>query len=174
MPEEETDTDTEGKTGFMIVLSSEKEITEFDHFLHGSSTPNWKSLIMKGPLIYPDAPIHGKAYDYGIYTARDLVKSLGYTSLEGSIWAYGDQPVGVIGIYRAAYGKPMHPDGKSGHYRQLVLEGGYDCLDARAEYSGYRMDEIVFYVEAAIALVGLIFIAKDEEALKAIGLPAAA
>ena len=154
--------------------ASEKEITEFDHFLHGSSTPNWKSLIMKGPLIYPDAPIHGKAYDYGIYTARDLVKSLGYTSLEGSIWAYGDQPVGVIGIYRAAYGKPMYPDGKSGHYRQLVLEGGYDCLDARAEYSGYRMDEIVFYVEAAIALVGLIFIAKDEDALKAIGLPAAA
>ena len=153
--------------------ASEKGITEFDHFLHGSSTPNWKSLVMKGPLIYPDAPIHGKAYDYGIYTARDLVKSLGYTSLEGSIWAYGDQPVGVIGIYKAAYGKPMYPDGKSGHYRQLVLEGGYDCLDARAEYSGYRMDEIVFYEEAAIALVGLIFIAKDEEALKAIGLPTA-
>ena len=108
------------------------------------------------------------------YTARDLVKSLGYTSLEGSIWAYGDQPVGVIGIYRAAYGKPLYPDGKSGQYRKLVLEGGYGCLDARAEYSGYRMDEIVFYEEAALALVGLIFIAKDEEALNAIGLPAAA
>ena len=36
------------------------------------------------------------------------------------------------------------------------------------------MDEIVFYEEAALALVGLIFIAKDEEALNAIGLPAAA
>ena len=149
-------------------------ITKFDHFIHGSSTPNWKSLIMKGPLLYPDAPIHGKAYDIGVYTARDLVKSLGYTSLEGSIWAYGDQPVGVIGIYRAAYGKPLYPDGKSGQYRKLVLEGGYGCLDARAEYSGYRMDEIVFYEEAALALVGLIFIAKDEEALNAIGLPAAA
>ena len=154
--------------------ASEKGITKFDHFIHGSSTPNWKSLIMKGPLLYPDAPIHGKAYDIGVYTARDLVKSLGYTSLEGSIWAYGDQPVGVIGIYRAAYGKPLYPDGKSGQYRKLVLEGGYGCLDARAEYSGYRMDEIVFYEEAALALVGLIFIAKDEEALNAIGLPAAA
>ena len=150
--------------------ATEKGITVFDHFLHGSSTPNWKSLIMKGPLIYPDAPIHGKAYDYGIYTARDLVKSLGYTSLEGSIWAYGDKPVGVIGIYRAAYGKPLYPDGKSGQYRKLILEGGYDCLDARAEYSGYRMDEIVFYEEAAITLTGLIFIAKDEEILTAIGL----
>ena len=150
--------------------AAEKGITVFDHFLHGSSTPNWKSLIMKGPLIYPNAPIHGKAYDYGIYTARDLVKSLGYTSLEGSIWAYGDKPVGVIGIYRAAYGKPLYPDGKSGQYRKLVLEGGYDCLDARAEYSGYRMDEIVFYEEAAITLTGLIFIAKDEEILTAIGL----
>lgn len=154
--------------------ASEKGITEFDHFIHGSSTPNWKSLIMKGPLLYPDAPIHGKAYDIGVYTARDLVKSLGYTSLEGSIWAYGDQPVGVIGIYRAAVGKPLYPDGKSGQYRKLVLEGGYGCLDAKAEYSGYRMDEIVFYEEAALALVGLIFIAKDEEALNAIGLPVTA
>lgn len=154
--------------------ASEKGITKFDHFIHGSSTPNWKSLIMKGPLLYPDAPIHGKAYDIGVYTARNLVKSLGYTSLEGSIWAYGDQPVGVIGIYRAAYGKPLYPVGKSGQYRKLVLEGGYNCLDAKAEYSGYRMDEIVFYEEAALALVGLIFIAKDEEALNAIGLPVTA
>ena len=32
------------------------------------------------------------------------------------------------------------------------------------------MDEIVFYEEAAITLTGLIFIAKDEEILTAIGL----
>jgi hypothetical protein len=40
----------------------------------------------------------------------------------------------------------------------------------KEEYSGYRMDEVVFYEEAALALVGLIFFAEDEEILKEIGL----
>ena len=144
----------------------------FDYFIHGSRTENWKSLTVKGPLIHADAIQTGKAYDWGIYTARDLVKSLGYTSLSGSKWAYGDQPVGVIGIYKCAYGKPYYPTrGRYGiGYRDAVINGGYNCLDAKTEYSGYRMDEIVFYEEPAMCLVGLIFIANDEAGLDAIGL----
>ena len=150
--------------------AEEKGITVFDYFVHGSPNPNWKSLIVKGPLIYADAPIHGKAYDYGVYTGRHFQKSRGYSSLAGAKWTHGNKPVGIMGIYWAAYGRPLYPNGKSGQYRKLVLEGGYDCLDAKAEYSGYRMDEVVFYEEAALALVGLIFFAEDEETLKEIGL----
>ena len=150
--------------------AAEKGITVFDYFVHGSPNPNWKSLIVKGPLIYADAPIHGKAYDYGVYTGRHFQKSRGYSSLAGAKWTHGNKPVGIMGIYWAAYGRPLYPNGKSGQYRKLVLEGGYDCLDAKAEYSGYRMDEVVFYEEAALALVGLIFFAEDEETLKEIGL----
>lgn len=144
----------------------------FDYFIHGSRTENWKSLTVKGPLIHADAIQTGKAYDWGIYTARDLVKSLGYTSFEGSKWAHGDQPIGVIGIYRCVYGKPYFPTlGRHGiGYRDAVIKGGYNCLDARVKYSGYRMDEIVFYEEPAMCLVGLIFIANDEAGLDAIGL----
>ena len=150
--------------------AAEKGITVFDYFVHGSPNPNWKSLIIKGPLIYADAPIHGKAYDYGVYTGRHFQKSRGYSSLTGSKWTHGDKLVGIMGIYWSAFGRPLYPDGKGGQYRKLVLEGGYDCLDAKAEYSGYRMDEVVFYEEAALALVGLIFFAEDEEILTAIGL----
>ncbi len=144
----------------------------FDYFIHGSRTENWKSLTVKGPLIHADAVQTGKAYDWGIYTARDLVKSLGYTSLKGSKWAHGDQSVGVIGIYKCAYGKPYYPTtGRYGiGYRDEVLKGGYNCLDAKVEYSGYRMDEIVFYEEPAMCLTGLIFMANDEAELDALGL----
>lgn len=141
--------------------------SEFDYFIHGSRTMNWKSLVIKHPLIHADAIQTGKAFDWGIYTARDLVKSLGYTSLSGSCWASGDQKVGVIGIFHCGYGKPYYPTlGRYGiGYRDAVMKGGYNCLDAKSEYSGYRMDEIVFYEEAAMYLVGLIFIANDDQDL---------
>ena len=49
-----------------------------------------------------------------------------------------------------------------------------DPVQLAQHYSDEGADEIVFYEEAALALVGLIFIAKDEEALNAIGLPVTA
>lgn len=142
----------------------EHNIDTFDEFIHGSSTANWKSIVMNGLLLNPDAPIHGKAYGYGLYTARDFVKSLGYTDFRGSKWAGGDQPVGVIGVYRAAYGKPLFPEmSRFGSYEDNVKKGGYGCLDAKSRYSGYRMDEIVFYDEAALSLEYLIFFAEKGE-----------
>lgn len=128
----------------------EKQITDIREFIHGSSAANWVSIITNGLLLNPNAPIHGKAYGNGIYTARDFNKSLGYTDYHGSKWQHGTAENGYIGVYRTGYGKALTPKGVSRGYEEDVKNGGYNCLDAVASYSGYRMDEIVFYEEAAL------------------------
>lgn len=147
-----------------------KGITEdqMELFIHGSRVQNWTSIIRNGLLLNPDAIITGKAYGNGIYTARDFIKSLGYTSFFGSKWAGGDQNIGVIGVYRTAYGKPLIDGSVHGNACEAaVKKGGYNCLDAKAGISSFRMDEIVFYEEEALCLEGLIFFAEkdDEDAL---------
>ena len=147
-------------------------IDKLDEFIHGSSTANWKSIIVNGLVLNPDAPIHGKAFGQGIYTARDFIKSLGYTDFNGSKWAHGSQDVGIIGVYRAAYGKPFFPkNGESGpKCKDIVEKGGYNCFDYRARdgRSGFVMDEIIFYQEPALCLEGLIVFCNkgNEEVLK--------
>lgn len=147
-----------------------KGIEVTDEFIHGSSTANWKSIIMNGLLLNPDAPIHGKAFGHGIYTARDFYKSLGYTDFNGSKWAHGEQDVGVIGVYRAAYGKPFIP--KNGEFgekcKSIVEKGGYNCLDYKSQYGRFMMDEIIFYQEPALYLEGLIVFCNKgaEDAIK--------
>ena len=145
-----------------------KGITEMELFIHGSRVQNWISIIRNGLLLNPDAIITGKAYGNGIYTARDFKKSLGYTSFAGSKWAGGNQNIGVIGVYRTAYGKPLIDGSVHGTACEAaVKKGGYNCLDAKAGISSFRMDEIVFYEEEALCLEGLIFFAKkdDDDAL---------
>ena len=133
----------------------EKGITDIRELIHGSRTENWTSIIMNGLLLNPNAPITGKAYGYGIYTARDFNKSFGYTNFRGSRWANGEANTGYIGVYDTAYGKPYFPQGV-GDYQKEVENGGYNCLDARASYSGFCMDEIVFYREEALCIKYLI------------------
>ena len=141
-------------------------ITKEEEFIHGSRTSNWPSIIKNGLLLNPDAPITGKAYGYGIYTARDFAKSLGYTDYCGSKWAGGTGDVGVIGVYRTAYGKPLYPDrGINGDYAEQVKKAGCNCLDVLVRYSGYRMDEIVFYDEEALSLEKLMFFSENEDSL---------
>ena len=130
-------------------------ITDICELIHGSRTENWSSIIMNGLLLNPNAPITGKAYGYGIYTARDFNKSFGYTNFHGSRWANGEGNTGYIGVYDTAYGKPYFPKGV-GDYQREVEKGGYNCLDAIASYSGFCMDEIVFYREEALCIKYLI------------------
>ena len=144
----------------------ENGITVEEEFIHGSRTPNWSSIIKNGLLLNPDAPITGKAYGYGIYTARDFEKSRGYTAYAGSKYAGGTSDVGIIGVYRCAYGKPLYPKaGQNGDYSEQVKRAGCNCLDVLVRYSGYRMDEIVFYEEEALTLEYLMFFSENEESL---------
>lgn len=145
----------------------ENNITDRRLFCHGSSTANWVSIVRQGLLINPNAPTHGKAFGWGIYTARDFVKSFGYTSFDGSKWAYGTDDVGVLGVYETAYGKPMYPrQVRNDTYEHAVKSGGYNCLDAVAKQSGFRMDEIIFYKEEALTLKYLVFASRDEKYLE--------
>ena len=145
---------------------AEKGISAEEEFIHGSRTPNWSSIIKNGLLLNPDAPITGKAYGYGIYTARDFEKSRGYTDYCGSKWAGGTGDAGIIGVYRCAYGKPLYPDaGRNGDYADQVRKAGCNCLDVLVRYSGYRMDEIVFYEEEALTLEYLLFFSENKKSL---------
>lgn len=56
---------------------------------HGSRNENWWSIINSGLVLKPtNAVITGKMFDYGIYYATKARKSLGYTSLSGSIYLF--------------------------------------------------------------------------------------
>lgn len=142
----------------------DNKVTDIRHFVHGSRTENWGSIIINGLVLYPNAVISGKAYGYGIYTARDFVKSMGYTSYYGSKWAGGSSSVGYIAVVKTAYGKPLLKNAL-GDYTSEVKKGGYGCLDAHRGSNGFAMDEIVFYDEKALLIVGLIAYSDDEAAL---------
>ncbi|MBR2592828.1 MAG: hypothetical protein IKD62_07685, partial [Oscillospiraceae bacterium] len=151
--------------------AKEKGIDEsqFEYLIHGSPTPNMMSLTINGPKIYPDAERHGNAYDTGTYTADEIEKSVHYTSLnERSIYGHGKEPVGVINVYHCARGRAMYPTvGVYGvGYRDAVMKGGFNCLDAPPNLSHYRWREIVFYEEAALYQVGIIFCAYHDEDLR--------
>ena len=140
-------------------------ITDKRLFCHGSPTPNWTSIVRTGLLMEHENPY--SAFGGGHYTARDLRKSLGYSSLHGSRWAHGRDTVGVIGIYETAYGKALKPAFHDiRDYTEDIKKGGYDCLDAVANISGFLGDEIVFYKDESLTLKYLIFISEDKACLE--------
>lgn len=142
----------------------EKGITVFEQLIHGSPTQNWVSLIKKHPRVNPGFTTAGKAYGWGVYTARDFNKSIHYTSYRDGIYSGGNTSKGFIGVFRCAYGKPYFPKGV-GDCESAVRSGGFDCCDAKAKNSGFYMDEIIFYEEAALCLEAMIEIADCEENL---------
>lgn len=144
--------------------AEENGITRFEQFIHGSPTPNWISLIKTHPLIHPGIQTAGKAYGWGIYTARDFNKSVHYTSFTEGFYAGGNSTRGFIGVARCAYGNPYFPKGVS-DCEDAMRKGGFNCVDAKAEYSGFCMDEIVFYDEPAVCFEAIIEVADCEENL---------
>lgn len=142
----------------------ERNITEFEQLIHGSPTQNWVSLIKNHPRVNPGFTTAGKAYGWGVYTARDFNKSIHYTSYVDGCYSGGNTSRGFIGVFRCAYGKPYFPKGV-GDCEKAVRDGGFDCCDAKREYSGFVMDEIIFYEEPALCLEAIIEIADREENL---------
>ena len=132
----------------------EKEnITNKKFLWHGSRNENWWSIINTGLVLRPtNAVITGKLYGNGIYFAPKAQKSLGYTSINGSYWARGNDNSGFMALMEVAYGKPYDVysfDSKYYDFNYAKLQNacvGANCLHAHAG-SMLRNDEIVIYRE---------------------------
>lgn len=120
---------------------------------HGSRNENWWSIINTGLVLRPtNAVITGKMFGYGLYFAPKAQKSLGYTSINGSYWAGGNQNFGMMTLMKVAYGVPYDAYSFDYKYKSLDYNGlqrykpGANCLHAHAG-SMLRNDEIIVYKE---------------------------
>ncbi len=135
------------------------------HLFHGSRAENFWSIITNGLTINPvGVVITGKAFGNGTYFAPNAIKSLGYTSFQGSKWANGNMSTGFMGIYKVATGKCY--DGRQGVNCSLnwnVLQKiapGCHCTWAKARWSGFVMDEVIVYQDCQSTIEYLIEVKK--------------
>ena len=151
---------------------NKKTQEEFDNYMkpvenkttkllfHGSRSENWWSIINSGLVLRPNAVISGKMFGSGIYFAPKARKSLGYTSLDGSYWANGDEDCGFMAIFEIHYGNPYETYSNSNFnynfgYKDLKKLGDYDSVHAKAgDY--LRNDEIIIYQECQCTIKYLI------------------
>ncbi len=78
------------------------------HYWHGSRNQNWHNIIQTGLVTNPKGvTITGKMFGYGIYFAPKAKKSLGYTSLDGSYWASGNDKSGFMALFDVALGNVL-------------------------------------------------------------------
>ena len=127
---------------------------------HGSRSENWWSIINSGLVLRPNAVVTGKMFGSGIYFAPKAKKSLGYTSLDGSYWANGNNDCGFMAIFEIHYGVPYetyssYDFGYNFGYNDLKKFGDYDCVHAKAGNS-LRNDEIIIYQECQCTIKYLI------------------
>ncbi len=132
-----------------------------DYLFHGSKHQNWWSILTNGLTINPvGVIITGKAYGQGTYFAPDAIKSLGYTSRQGSKWTSGGHDTGFMAIYKVATGNRY-----DGHYgcdhslnweKLQRLQPGAHCTWAEAHNSGFRMDEVIVYKDEQSTIWGLL------------------
>ena len=71
-------------------------------FFHGSKNENFWSILKNGLLLNPKASVTGKMLGNGIYGANKAIKSLNYTSLQGSYWSGGNSKIGYMAIFAFA------------------------------------------------------------------------
>jgi len=142
----------------------ENGITEHQTLIHGSPTENIASLIMTHPKTHPGFTTAGKAYGWGVYTARNLAKSIHYTSFSDGFYAGGSACRGYICVFNTSYGKPFFPKGVY-NAEEDMRKNGCNCVDAKASASGFMMDEIIFYDEPSLCMTGVLEVADSEEDL---------
>jgi poly [ADP-ribose] polymerase len=125
--------------------NSKNQQTEL--FWHGSRTENWWSIMEKGLLIRPSGAVYtGSMFGDGIYFASEFDKSLGYTSINSSRWAGGNQNNAFLAIYEVHVGKQyvtMHSD-YSLSWKTLQQKGGYDSTWGKKGSSLIRDEYIVY------------------------------
>lgn len=135
-----------------VATSSNKTVKTY---WHGSRNENWLSILKTGLILRPtNVKITGKMFGYGIYFAPKAKKSLGYTSLDGSYWAGGNQATGYMTLYDVHVGKSYVTDHQEDWMRSatestLKQKGDYDSVHAKAGRSLYN-DEVIVYNERQI------------------------
>ena len=131
-------------------------------YYHGSKNQNWYGIISEGLKLNPDAPITGKAFGRGIYTATAFGKSRGYASLSDCYWTHENAEVGYVAVYKVAMKNPKHVS----HYNEVSSNAtqkdmdrwGVDGVFAHKGNS-LRRDEIVVFREEQLTIRYLIEVA---------------
>lgn len=68
-------------------------------FFHGSKNENFWSILKNGLMLNPKALVTGKMLGRGIYFSPTAIKSLNYTSLQGSYWSGGTSKIGYMAVF---------------------------------------------------------------------------
>lgn len=130
---------------------------------HGSRSENFWSILQTGLVLRPtNAVITGKMFGYGIYYSPHCQKSIGYTSLNGSYWARGNNNTAYMALFDVAYGVPYDVYEFDRKYYDLNYDKlqnfkkGANSLHAHKDKGMLRNDEIVIYKEEQMTIKYLI------------------
>ena len=130
---------------------------------HGSRTENFWSILRTGLKIRPtNAVLTGSMFGNAIYTSPSCSKSIGYTSIQGSVWAGGSSNKAYIALFDVAYGIPYDVYAFDSKYYNLDfrrLQGykqGATCLHAHSDKGMLRKDEICVYKEEQVTIKYLV------------------
>lgn len=123
---------------------------------HGSRNENWLNILSFGLRLKNKAVKTGSMFGHGLYFAPKALKSIGYTSIQGSAWASGSQDTAYLALYEVAYGNAYHVSTYKNIAPARLLAGGYDCLHAHAGGGMLRNDEIVVYDDCAATIRHLV------------------
>lgn len=119
---------------------------------HGTRNQSVFPIMEQGLLLRPsNCVISGKMWGYGIYSASEAIKSLGYTSFRGSRWAGGTSNEAYMFLFNTHVGKQLVIDKwenkySSFDYNKLRQLGDYDSVYAKKGISLFR-DEFIVYKE---------------------------
>lgn len=101
-------------------------------------------------------------FGYGIYFAPSFAKSMGYTSIDGSVWAGGTSRRAYIAVFDVALGRSLDVHDYNGRYgdwkEKDILKTGCSSLWAHKGQM-LRNDEVVVYNEAAATIRYLVEVA---------------
>lgn len=156
-------THPKSRTAFEVEKTkSEKSWTKL--LWHGSRNENWLNILKTSLLIRPTCAVQtGAMFGNGIYFADKFRKSLGYTSLKGSIWANGSANQAFLSLFEVNTGMELRVEKHdssyySYDYNKLRSRGKFDSLFAKGgidlknnEYIIYNQNQctIKYLVEIA-------------------------
>lgn len=125
-------------------------ITDTSHYLwHGSRTENWWSILSTGLKIRPSNAVYtGSMFGDGLYFADKAQKSIGYTSLNSSYWARGNDSTAFLALYEVRVGTQKviqsHTSECYKYNKKYLKEQGYDSVFAKAGSSLINNEYVVY------------------------------
>lgn len=129
------------------------DIKDVKKLWHGSRNENWLNILCSGLLLNPSAIKTGSMFGHGIYFSHDFDKSAGYTSIENSRWANGNDRTAFLAIMDVAYGQALdvysYSNDYSNYNERKINSLNKNSLHAHCNNGMLRKDEIVVYNEKA-------------------------